>query len=107
MSYEVESRERILDQLRQIVQTNMNSEPVQVYLFGSWARHEEKRSSDIDLAINSLSPLSTSKWNRLIEDIEESTIPYTVDIVDLAHANPILVQQVKEEGILWKDYTTG
>ncbi|WP_431805059.1 hypothetical protein [Halobacillus andaensis] len=58
----------------------------------------------MDIPIKSHSPISPSKWNKLIEQIEESTIPYNVDVVDLHEAKESLVQQVKEEGILWKDY---
>ncbi|SDZ84483.1 hypothetical protein SAMN05421743_101397 [Thalassobacillus cyri] len=97
-------RERILEQLKSIFNEQLTKENARVYLFGSWARQEEKHSSDIDIAIESHSPISPSKWNKLIEQIEESTIPYKVDVVDLHHAKEALVQQVKEEGILWKDY---
>ncbi|MFG6150338.1 type VII toxin-antitoxin system MntA family adenylyltransferase antitoxin [Halobacillus sp. B23F22_1] len=96
-------REQILEQLKSILNEQLG-EKARVYLFGSWARQEEKHSSDIDIAIETDSPISPFKWNKLIEQIEESTIPYRVDVVDLRDANEALVQQVKEEGILWKDY---
>lgn len=79
-------------------------EKARFYLFGSWARQEEKHSSDIDIVIESQSLISPFKWNKLIEQIEESTIPYKVDVVDLHDAKEALVQQVKEEEILWKYY---
>ena len=97
-------REQILEQLKSILNEQLVKEKVRVYLFGSWVRQEEKHSSDIDIAIESHSPISPFKWNNLIEQIEESTIPYKVDVVNLHDANEALVQQVKEEGILWKDY---
>ncbi|WP_416148292.1 nucleotidyltransferase family protein [Salipaludibacillus sp. HK11] len=96
-------RDNILSQLREIVVTQLSSEKVRVYLFGSWARQEEKQSSDIDIAIEIERPIDSTKWNDFIEKIEESTIPYRVDVVDLRHASPQLVEKVKEEGILWKD----
>jgi len=99
-----ELRERILEELKLILNEELAKENVRVYLFGSWARQEEKQSSDIDIAIESYSPLSPFTWNQLIEQIEESTIPYKVDVVDMHHAERALVQQVKEEGILWKNY---
>ncbi|RWZ54556.1 nucleotidyltransferase domain-containing protein [Halobacillus fulvus] len=98
-------REQILEQLKSILNEQLSMERARVYLFGSWARQDEKHSSDIDIAIESLSPISPLQWNKLIEQIEESTIPYKVDVVNLHDANDALVEQVKEEGILWKDYT--
>lgn len=97
-------REQVLEQLKSILNEKLGKEKARVYLFGSWAREEEKHSSDIDIAIESASPISPFKWNKLIEQIEESTIPYKVDVVDLHDAKDSLVQQVKEEGILWRDY---
>ncbi|MEI2664093.1 nucleotidyltransferase family protein [Rossellomorea sp. LJF3] len=93
-----------MEELKCILTEELASENVRVYLFGSWARQEEKQSSDIDIAIESRSPISPFTWNQLIEQIEESTIPYKVDVVDMHHADVTLVQQVKAEGILWKDY---
>ncbi|TGB03555.1 nucleotidyltransferase family protein [Halobacillus salinus] len=97
-------REQILVQLKTILNNQLGMEEVRIYLFGSWARQEEKHSSDIDIAIESQNPIPSFKWNNLIEQIEESTIPYKVDVVNLHDANEALVQQVKGEGILWKDY---
>src|SRR5699024_585611 len=91
-------RDSIIYQLRELVTGQLSSEEVRIYLFGSWARQEEKQSSDIDIAIDTDRPLDVRKWNDLIEKIEESTIPYKVDVVDLQHSSPKLVEQVKEEG---------
>lgn len=106
MGVSLDFRERILEQLKSILDEQLAGEATRIYLFGSWARHEEKRSSDIDIAVESISPISSTKWNNVIEQIEESTIPYRVDVVDLHKAEKSLVQQVKEEGVLWKDYTS-
>lgn len=106
MGISLDFRERILEQLKSILDEQLAGEATRIYLFGSWARHEEKRSSDIDIAVESNSPISSSTWNNVIEQIEESTIPYRVDVVDLNGANEQLIQQIKEEGVLWKDYTS-
>ena len=49
MGYPADLREQILEQLKSILN---------VFLFGSWARQKEKRSSDIDVAIESDSQIS-------------------------------------------------
>ncbi|WP_163530096.1 nucleotidyltransferase domain-containing protein [Halobacillus ihumii] len=67
-------RGQALNELRELVVDHFSSEQVRVYLFGSWARQEEKQSSDIDIAIDSVIPLDGSKWNQLIDVIENSTI---------------------------------
>jgi predicted nucleotidyltransferase len=47
-----------------------------LYLFGSWARKEEQKSSDIDLGIYYEKPLSVGTLARLRLAYEESNIPY-------------------------------
>ncbi|QHS23202.1 nucleotidyltransferase domain-containing protein [Virgibacillus sp. MSP4-1] len=94
----------MLIDLRDIVVKTLEDEPVRVYLFGSWAREEEKQTSDIDVTIQSNGEIPMSKWVELRDRIEESTIPYHVDLVDLTAANEQLKERVKEEGVLWKDY---
>lgn len=97
-------REKILADLKSILAQTLANEDVNVYLFGSWARHAEKQSSDIDIAVEPNRPLSPSCWIDLKDKIEESTIPYRVDIVNLDEASKALIQNVKKEGIIWNDF---
>ncbi|CAM3115005.1 nucleotidyltransferase domain-containing protein [Filibacter tadaridae] len=103
MTTHTELREQILSELRSIINTTLSDLDVKVYLFGSWARNEEKQSSDIDIAVESCSQLPPSKWLELHENIEESIIPYNVDIVNLENASSALIQNVKREGVIWID----
>lgn len=100
----MELREKILTELKKIVLDTLNDMDVRVFLFGSWARNEEKKSSDIDIAVEVDAPFPPSKWLELHDKVEESTIPYNVEIVNLENASSSLVQNVKKEGILWKDF---
>ena len=96
-------RQQILDRVKAIVLREMQAESVKIYLFGSWARGEERRSSDIDLAVKAHKGGAFEKAVRLREVLEESEIPYRVDVVDLAEAAPALEDNVMKEGVLWKD----
>jgi hypothetical protein len=40
---------------------------------------------------------------ELETEIEESTVPYEVDLVDLRYADPALFDEVRREGIKWRD----
>jgi hypothetical protein len=40
---------------------------------------------------------------ELQDEIEESTIPYDVDLVNLKTADPALVEEVRREGVKWRD----
>ena len=93
--------------LKTIVLNTLSDVPVNVYLFGSWARKEEKRTSDIDIGLKPLGNLSTLKWVELREQIDESLLPYKVDLVDLSKANQAIIEKVEREGIVWRDCSNG
>jgi predicted nucleotidyltransferase len=69
-----------------------------VYLFGSRARGDAGAYSDIDIAIESSHVLS-DKISQVRFDIEESLIPYKVDLVELSKA-PYLQDIIEKEGVL-------
>jgi len=97
----------ILDMVRELVLRELSKADVRVYLFGSWARGKQKRASDIDIAIDHDGALTADLIMNIREVLEESLVPYRVDVVDLAKAGPILAAKVRKEGIIWKDYARG
>ena len=78
------------------------NQPVRIYLFGSWARGEAKRSSDVDIAIESKDDMSFL-IGEFREALENSCIIYNVDVVDMNFAAEPLCKKIREEGIVWKD----
>ena len=78
------------------------NQPVRIYLFGSWARGEAKRSSDVDIAIESGEDMSFL-IGEFREALENSCIIYNVDVVDMNFAAESLCKKIREEGIVWKD----
>ena len=77
------------------------NQPVRIYLFGSWARGEAKRSSDVDIAIESREDMSFL-IGEFREALENSCIIYNVDVVDMNFASESLCKKIREEGIVWK-----
>lgn len=92
-----------LPDLKKLVLSHMSGYKARVYLFGSYARGEARPSSDVDIAIL---PLESSFTSQVIVDLkdklEESTIPYFVDVVDLSKVDPNFKKQILSEAILWK-----
>jgi predicted nucleotidyltransferase len=74
-----------------------------VYLFGSRARGTNRTGADIDLALDSKSVIDMSIFYKIQDDIEETTIPLTIDLVDLFSASETLKNEVKKDGVLWKN----
>jgi uncharacterized protein len=78
-----------------------------VYLFGSHAQGTAHRTSDIDVAILPLEPIPPWVLSVLRGDLEESHVPYRVDLVDLSMADPAFRERVIQEGIVWSAPESG
>jgi predicted nucleotidyltransferase len=96
------TREWAITELRRMVLDALAGRDAEVWLFGSCARGEVMQHSDIDIAILPRDDLPATFFSELAADIEESPIPYDVDLVDLRHAAPSLLAEVHREGVRWR-----
>jgi predicted nucleotidyltransferase len=96
------TREWALGELRRMVLDALGEHDAEVWLFGSCARGDVQQHSDIDIAILPRSDLPREFFSNLAEDIEGSSIPYHVDLVDLRRAVETLVDEVRREGVRWR-----
>lgn len=92
-----------LEKLRSLVLAYLKEYPVKIYLFGSRAKNKAQYTSDVDIALLPEKVLPPDLISRLQEKIEESTLPYFVDIVDLSKVNKKLRDTLLSEAIEWKD----
>jgi uncharacterized protein len=96
------TRRQAIEGLRHMVLDALSDHDAAVWLFGSCARGEPLQHSDIDIAILPRDDLPSGFFSDLAEIVEESSIPYDVDIVDLRSAVPTLIDEVRREGVKWK-----
>ena len=96
------TRERAIERLREMVLSALGERDAAVWLFGSCARGEPRQHGDIDIGVLSRDELPVGFFGELQADIEESTIPYDVDLVDLRKADPALIAEIRREGIPWR-----
>jgi predicted nucleotidyltransferase len=78
-----------LEEVRRIVLRGLAGRPARVYLFGSWARGEASRVSDIDIAIMPADPVPPGLLSEIEEALENSLSLYPVDLVDLTGASTL------------------
>jgi hypothetical protein len=81
------TREWAIEELRRMVLDALGEHDAAVWLFGPCARDN----------------LLSGFFGELDADIEESTIPYDVDLVDLRNADPVLIAEILHEGIPWRE----
>ena len=93
---------RYLDRVTTILSREIGTTPAQVYLFGSRVGNKVRPASDIDLAVSAVKN-EIGLVSRLREAFEESTIPYSTDVISLSTANKAFCSTVQKEGVLiWK-----
>ena len=82
-----------------IVDSISESDPsAKIYLFGSRATSQHAKHSDIDVAIDAKNKLPRAILGKIKDEIEESTIPLFVDIVDFNNAPEDLKNQIIKYG---------
>jgi hypothetical protein len=92
-------RAKILEDTRRTVLQSLRGFPCAVYLFGSFARNEERASSDIDVGIDAPVAAPPGMIPELRRILEESAIPYRVDVVELREAKKDFRDRVRREGV--------
>ena len=74
-----------------------------IYLFGSRAIGKERSGSDVDIAIDAGKKIPHDIILKILIDIDETTIPMKVDLVDLYNVSEDFKKEVLSEGIIWKN----
>ncbi|MBN2267332.1 MAG: nucleotidyltransferase domain-containing protein [Candidatus Babeliaceae bacterium] len=72
-----------------------------IYLFGSRATHKNRPGSDIDIAIDNGSTVDFATLLKVWGELDESNIPYKVDLVDLQASSESFRQEIFKKGVLW------
>jgi predicted nucleotidyltransferase len=78
---------KYLDELTLIVRKHVDTQMWQPVVFGSRARGTAQKFSDVDLGFVGSRPLPQEMKTALWEALDDSDIPYVVDIVDLGSAS--------------------
>jgi predicted nucleotidyltransferase len=74
-----------------------------IFLFGSRARKTNAPESDIDIALESKNPIPPYTMSILKEEIEESRVPFCVDVVDLKTVSSEMKSEILKEKVEWKN----
>jgi predicted nucleotidyltransferase len=90
-----------LEMVRRILLKRLQKYNARIYLFGSMARGEVRRTSDIDIAVLPVGNLPDGVFSQIREDLENSRVPYRVELIDLAKASPSFSAHVQKVGIPW------
>ncbi len=88
-------------QIITIIQSVLNSQPLEIILYGSRATGKAHPSSDYDIALKSAQLIPQNKLSQIREKMEDSNIPYKIDVVDYAVVSSKLQAIIDKDGIKW------
>ncbi len=89
-----------LDELKRIILSAINPNEHLVFLFGSRARKTAKFYSDVDIGILGKKPLGKT-LHRIINQIEDSSVPYKIDLVDFYSVTNDFKKEALKGAIFW------
>lgn len=75
---------------------------VKIYLFGSFARGDQRPGSDIDLALDAGKKIDILEISRAREILAILPIAQKVDLVDLNFVSQEFKEVILKESIIWK-----
>jgi|GEM_PF-591069 predicted DNA-binding transcriptional regulator YafY/predicted nucleotidyltransferase len=84
----------------ELIHKELRDKKANLIIYGSCVRGAST-PADIDIAIDSKKPISSSKLKKLGAALKHSEIPYPVDLVDLSAASPALRAVIEKEGMVW------
>jgi uncharacterized protein len=99
----IDQEELVLDRITAILVRALSGKSCQVYLFGSRATGTAQPTSDFDVAVLAHEDISR-ELSLARERLEESNIPFKVDVVDLRLTAPAFRAETQTQGVLlWKN----
>jgi uncharacterized protein len=88
------------EQLKNIVLSHINLNDCLVFLFGSRAKLNHRQMADFDIGLYSHHSLHTI-IPKIREEIEESMIPFPIDLVDFRNVDINFKKQALKDVKIW------
>jgi len=95
---------RYIEKLKKLTLAMLKGERVKVILFGSRARRDHRRTSDVDIGLIPYGTLDKKKMVLLKDKVEELNIPYKVEIVDFSQVSVNFKKEAMKGAVIWKDW---
>ena len=90
-----------IDIVKQIVLKHVPKNEFAVFLFGSRAASNSNSLSDIDVGIMGTKPLPTLIMADLESDLEESIVPFKIDLIDFYQVDKAFKDEALSSIQIW------
>ncbi len=85
---DIQLEPQYLDELRNIIYSTVDTQRWKPLVFGSRATGKARKTSDIDIALLGNSKVSDEVMLGLWNKLDDSSIPYVVEVVDISQVTP-------------------
>ena len=91
-------------EILEIIQNVLGTE-IGIFLFGSRARDDNQEFSDFDIGLYSKESIDRKHINRIYELLDESTIPFKVDLIDFGEEDADFTKIAIERIKVWQNHS--
>ena len=93
--------EKYLKMLKEITLSIVDKEKVMVFLFGSRVSERHSTGADADIGLLADDKLSANLYHKLRNAIDESIIPWKVDIIDFSRVDASFKAEALKDIVIW------
>lgn len=90
-------------EIKQTVTGFFKDDDVRIILFGSRARNDNCRTSDVDIGIISPGKVDIKKITLLREKIDNLNIPFKIEIVNFSEVSEDFKEEALKGSVVWKN----
>lgn|SRR3990167_10027431 len=74
-----------------------------IYLYGSFARSNQRSWSDIDLALELNGKIDFVRIGEIKDVLNASSVPFKFDVVDINAVSKDIREQILKDRVIWKN----
>ncbi len=94
-------KNKYLDIAKEIILRHINCDEVNVFLFGSRAKDDSLRNSDLDIGFLGNEAINHRIFRKIADDLEESVVPYHFDLIDFFKVDNNFKRIALQRIMLW------
>ena len=96
-----QASDKYINQLKETILSLIDRDKVFVFLFGSRAAGRGGPSADVDIGLWAPERLPENLYHKIRNAVDESIVPYEVDIVDFTRVNPTFKEVAVKDIKIW------
>jgi len=92
---------KYLNQLKEIILSQIDTQKVMVFLFGSRVSDHHPSRADVDIGLLSHDKLPNHLFHKIRNAVDDTIIPLEVDLIDFTRVTPSFKKEVLKDIIIW------